>query len=70
VNDAVKAARKAFKDPSWKDLGGTARGALMFKLAALVDRDAEILATIETWDNGSFTLPYLILTNAPMNSTY
>lgn len=30
----------------------TDRGYLMFKLASLIERDAEILATIETWDNG------------------
>jgi len=53
VDKAVAAARKAFKDPSWRDIGGTERGELMFKLAALVEEHKETLASIETWDNGT-----------------
>lgn len=52
MDDAVKAARKAFKDPSWRDIGGTERGDLMYKLYQLIDQHKETLATIETWDNG------------------
>lgn len=52
VDLAVKAARKALKDPSWKDLPPTERGYLMNKLADLVEKHQETLATIETWDNG------------------
>ncbi|KAK3375143.1 aldehyde dehydrogenase domain-containing protein [Podospora didyma] len=52
VDTAVTAARKAFKDPSWKGLTGTERGVLMAKLADLVTQNAEILATIESLDNG------------------
>lgn len=52
VDIAVKAARKALKDPSWKSLPGTDRGRLMSKLADLVEEHKETLATIETWDNG------------------
>jgi aldehyde dehydrogenase (NAD(P)+) len=48
----VKAARTAFKDPSWKSLSGTERGELMRKLADLVSQNAETIATIETLDNG------------------
>jgi aldehyde dehydrogenase (NAD+) len=56
IDDAVKAARTAFKHPSWATIGGTARGKLLYKLADLIERDAKVLATIETWDNGkSFT---------------
>ncbi|KAJ9300712.1 hypothetical protein DTO271G3_1876 [Paecilomyces variotii] len=57
VDLAVKAARKAFKDPSWKDLSPTDRGYLMHKLADLVEKHKETLATIETWDNGK---PYTV----------
>jgi aldehyde dehydrogenase (NAD+) len=53
VDTAVAAARKAFKDPSWRDLPGTERGDLLYKLSALVDQHKETLATIETWDNGA-----------------
>jgi NAD-dependent aldehyde dehydrogenases len=36
VDKAVAAAKKAFRDPSWRQLSGTERGALMYKLADLV----------------------------------
>jgi NAD-dependent aldehyde dehydrogenases len=38
VNIAVAAARKALKDPSWKGLSPTDRGALMIKLADLIEQ--------------------------------
>ena len=56
IDVAVKAAQKALKDPSWKDLPPTDRGKLMVKLAELVERDVEVLATIEAWDNGTSVL--------------
>lgn len=52
IDIAVKAARKALKDPSWKLLPPTDRGVLMLKLADLIEEHKETLATIETWDNG------------------
>ncbi|KAL4922521.1 aldehyde dehydrogenase domain-containing protein [Aspergillus aurantiobrunneus] len=60
INTAVKAARKALKDPSWKLLPATDRGNLMLKLADLIDQHKETLATIETWDNGK---PYQVSLN-------
>jgi aldehyde dehydrogenase (NAD(P)+) len=52
VDEAVIVARKALKDPSWKGLPATERGKLLVKLAELVEKNAETLATIEAWDNG------------------
>ncbi|KAK2064202.1 aldehyde dehydrogenase [Colletotrichum caudatum] len=52
VDSAVAAARAAFTHPSWRRLSGTDRGYMMMKLADLVDANREILATIETLDNG------------------
>ena len=52
VDTAVAAARKAFNDPSWRDLAPTDRGNMMITLSDLVGKHAETLATIETWDNG------------------
>lgn len=52
VDIAVKAARKALKHPSWKDLSSSDRGKLLLRLADLVEENAHVLATIETWDNG------------------
>jgi aldehyde dehydrogenase (NAD+) len=49
VDVAVAAARKAFKS-GWKHAQN--RGVLLNKLADLIERDAEILATIEAWDAG------------------
>ncbi|KAK8011402.1 aldehyde dehydrogenase [Apiospora arundinis] len=52
VDTAVKAARAALNHESWRELSGTDKGALMFKLADLVEAEKDTLATIETWDNG------------------
>jgi aldehyde dehydrogenase (NAD+) len=60
VDLAVEAARKAFKHPSWKGLGGTERGELLTKLAELVDKNKELLATVEALDNGK---PYATALN-------
>ena len=57
VDIAVAAARKAFKDPSWREMASTDRGNLMIKLSDLVEAHKETLATIETWDNGK---PYQV----------
>lgn len=52
VDRAVRAAKKALKHPSWKQLDVTERGRLMFKLADLIEENRELLATIDAWDNG------------------
>jgi aldehyde dehydrogenase (NAD(P)+) len=56
VDRAVSAAHDAFRHPSWRDLNGTERGDLLYKLASLIREHKEVLATIETWDNGSVTI--------------
>jgi acyl-CoA reductase-like NAD-dependent aldehyde dehydrogenase len=50
VDRAVEAAKTAL--PIWNGLRPAARGTLMMKIAALVERDAERLATLEVRDNG------------------
>ncbi|KAI8954860.1 aldehyde dehydrogenase [Xylaria longipes] len=52
VDKAVAAARAALNHESWRDISATERGQLMFKLADLAEQEKEVLATIETWDNG------------------
>ncbi|OTA91482.1 hypothetical protein M434DRAFT_76148 [Hypoxylon sp. CO27-5] len=52
VDKAVKAAHKALKDPSWKLLPASDRGALLHKLADLMEENREVFATIDAWDNG------------------
>lgn len=52
IDKAVAAARAALNHESWRDMPGSERGLLMFRLADLVEKNKELLATIETWDNG------------------
>jgi aldehyde dehydrogenase (NAD(P)+) len=51
IDIAVGAARTAFNG-EWREMTPTQRGALMNKFADLVENHREVLATIETWDNG------------------
>ncbi|CUM62867.1 uncharacterized protein PRCAT00000426001 [Priceomyces carsonii] len=50
VDIAVKAARAAF--PAWKKVTGVERGDLLFKVASFLERDRELLGSIEAWDSG------------------
>lgn len=51
VDKAVVAARAAFNG-AWRDTSPTERGDMLYKLSQLVEENKELLATIETWDNG------------------
>ncbi len=50
VDAAVKAARKAL--PAWQLLGGHGRAKYLYALARAVQRNARLLAVIESMDNG------------------
>nr|AYV89215.1 retinal dehydrogenase 1-like isoform X1 [Tetranychus evansi] len=53
INKAVAAAKEAFKLGSpWRTMDASARGALLNKLADLIERDADYIAKLETLDNG------------------
>ncbi|KZT58784.1 aldehyde dehydrogenase [Calocera cornea HHB12733] len=52
VDLAVAAARQAFKTTWGKHCPGTERGKLMFKLADLMEEQAQVLAEVEALDNG------------------
>lgn len=52
VNKAVKAARKAFDHGPWRRMSGSNRGALMYKLADLMEKHQDELAALEALDNG------------------
>lgn len=52
VDLAVIAARKAFERSSWRRTTPADRGMLMWKLADLIETNADELSTIETLDNG------------------
>ncbi|KAF7547071.1 hypothetical protein G7Z17_g7982 [Cylindrodendrum hubeiense] len=51
IDLAVAAARKAFKGP-WRTTSPQERGAYMLKLADLAEKNQELLAAVESLDNG------------------
>lgn len=51
VDDAVKAAQVAFRDV-WSKTSGAERGKMLWKLAELVDANAQDLANLEALDMG------------------
>ncbi len=51
VDAAVRAAREAF--PGWAALGPEGRGEHLFRIADLIEERQELLAQVETLDNGS-----------------
>ncbi|HEX3314241.1 MAG TPA: aldehyde dehydrogenase family protein, partial [Gemmataceae bacterium] len=52
VDLAVKAARKALDHGPWKKMDAVDRGRLMFKLADLIEKEAEELAVLESLNCG------------------
>jgi aldehyde dehydrogenase (NAD+) len=52
VDAAVDAAREAFDNGPWRSMDARDRGALIYKLAELIEEEAEELAALETLDNG------------------
>ncbi|HWA42529.1 MAG TPA: aldehyde dehydrogenase family protein [Hypericibacter adhaerens] len=52
VDEAVKAARKAFDEGPWRKMTGSQRGRLMWKLADLIEQHLEEFAELESIDNG------------------
>ncbi len=52
VNRSVETARKAFESDSWRNMSGSERGNLLWKIADLIERNTDELAELETLDNG------------------
>lgn len=52
VNAAVFAARRQFEQGEWSGMSGAQRGQLLYRLADLIERDADFLAQLESIDNG------------------
>jgi len=52
IDAAVKAARRALGDPSWAKMAASARARLLWKVADLIEKNSEELATIESLNNG------------------
>lgn len=67
VDLAVKAAKEAFRLGSpWRTMDASERGALMNRLADLIERDRAYLASLETLDNGK---PYQVAFAADLGLT-
>lgn len=67
VDIAVKAATEAFRLGSpWRTMDASRRGELLNKLADLIERDAVLLASMETLDNGK---PYVMSMMADVGLT-
>src|SRR5215471_928384 len=56
VNRAAKAAHKAFYEGEWSRMIPGAREALLFKWADLVEANADMLAELESLDNGKLVM--------------
>ena len=52
VNRAITAARRVLDDPEWRDMTQTQRGKLLYRLAELIERDAQRIGAVETTDSG------------------
>ncbi len=52
IDRAVRAAARALEDPAWRDMSQTARGKLLYRLAALIEENARHLGELETTDSG------------------
>ncbi len=52
IDEAVKAARKAFEDGPWPRMTPSERGRLIWKLADMIEDHLEEFAELETLDNG------------------
>ncbi len=52
VDAAVDAARDAFENGPWATMDARDRGSLIYKLADLIEEEADELAALETLDNG------------------
>lgn len=52
VNDAVAAARATFEDRRWRGLSPDARAQVLWRVAELIDRNADELAALESRNQG------------------
>ncbi|MHC5109324.1 MAG: aldehyde dehydrogenase family protein [Planctomycetota bacterium] len=52
VDMAVASARNAFESKAWRKMNASERGRLLYKLADLIEQNADELAALESLDNG------------------
>ena len=63
VDKAVHAAREAFEKGPWRKMAAAERGKLLYKLADLIEKNADELARLEALDNGK---PYQVARTADL----
>jgi aldehyde dehydrogenase (NAD+) len=63
VDKAVHAAREAFEKGPWRKMAAAERGKLLYKLADLIEKNADALARLEALDNGK---PYQVARTADL----
>ena len=56
IEQAVKAARRAFESGKWPDMSASKRGRLLWKLAALIEAHLEEFAQLESRDGQRFSI--------------
>jgi aldehyde dehydrogenase (NAD+) len=66
VDKAVHAAREAFEKGPWRRMAAAERGKLLYKLADLIEKNADELARLEALDNGK---PYHVARTADLPLT-
>ena len=69
MNRAVAAARKAFESGPWPRLTPSQRGHLLWKVAELIEKNAEELAQLETLDNGK-PIKYSRASDVPLTADH
>ncbi len=52
INEAIEAADKAWRDPSWRDKLPSEKSAVLFKAANIMEQKKQFLAELQTRDNG------------------
>ena len=52
IDRAIAAAVRVLDDPAWRDMTQTQRGKLLYRLATLIEENAEELGRLETTDSG------------------
>lgn len=57
VDTAVAAARRAFEEGEWGEISAAERGTFLYKIADLLEKEQELLAAIDAFDNGK---PYSV----------
>lgn len=55
IDEAVRAARRAFEEKSWQHMKPAVRERLLHRLADLMEANIEVLAELESIDNGKTT---------------